>query len=99
VALTVQALVIPALVAGIQLATCSGVRGWLDAGDTGHAPGAGKPRHDKRDEGEETSLSKSALKIAHEKGLGRSAVAGPDYWEDEGKTLSEWRDEKVGEGD
>ncbi|MFZ1102295.1 MAG: hypothetical protein WAN86_05525, partial [Hyphomicrobiaceae bacterium] len=30
--------------------------------------------------GEETSLSKSALQIAHEKGLGWSAVAGPDYW-------------------
>jgi hypothetical protein len=52
---TVQAVVIPARVAGIQPATCAGVRGWLDAGDTGHAPGAGKPRHDKRDEASGTA--------------------------------------------
>jgi len=44
--------------------------------------------------GEEQSLSGSALKIAHEKGLGWSAVAGPDYWKYEGKTLSELREEK-----
>src|SRR4051794_18343055 len=40
--------------------------------------------------GIEESLSSSALQIAHEKGLGWSAVAGPDYWKFEGKTLSEW---------
>ena len=41
--------------------------------------------------GKEHSLSSSALEIAHEKGLGWSAVAGPDYWKYEGKTLSELR--------
>jgi hypothetical protein len=45
--------------------------------------------------GKEHSLSSSALEIAHEKGLGWSAVAGPDYWKYEGKTLSELRDEKT----
>jgi hypothetical protein len=45
--------------------------------------------------GEQHSLSSSALEIAHEKGLGWSAVAGPDYWKYEGKTLSELRDEKT----
>jgi hypothetical protein len=44
--------------------------------------------------GKETSLSNSALEIAREKGLGWSAVAGPDYWKYEGKTLSEVREEK-----
>lgn len=47
--------------------------------------------------GREQSLSSSALEIAHEKGLGWSAVAGPDYWKFEGKTLSELRDEKTSE--
>jgi T5orf172 domain len=58
-------------------------------------------RGDRRIEfrGEETSLSRSALQIAHEKGLGWSAVAGPDYWKYDGKTLSEWRDDKVDEDD
>jgi hypothetical protein len=45
--------------------------------------------------GQEHSLSSSALEIAHEKGLGWSAVAGPDYWKYEGKTLSELREEKA----
>lgn len=45
--------------------------------------------------GEEQSLSSSALQIAHEKGLGWSAVAGPDYWKFEGKTLSELREENA----
>jgi hypothetical protein len=45
--------------------------------------------------GEEQSLSSSALQIANEKGLGWSAVAGPDYWKFEGKTLSEPREEKA----
>jgi hypothetical protein len=49
--------------------------------------------------GKETSLSSSALEIAHEKGLGWSAIAGPHYWKYEGKTLSEWREEKAGEED
>jgi hypothetical protein len=49
--------------------------------------------------GKEDSLSSSALQIAHEKGLGWSAVAGPDYWKYEGKTLSEWREEKAGDED
>lgn len=43
---------------------------------------------------EETSLSKAALEIAHEKGFGWSAVAGPDYWKYKGKTLSELREGK-----
>jgi len=45
--------------------------------------------------GDEQSLSSSALQIAHEKGLGWSAIAGPDYWKFEGKTLSELREEKA----
>ena len=45
--------------------------------------------------GKEDSLSNSALEIAHEKGLGWSAVAGPDYWKYEGKTLSELREKKA----
>jgi hypothetical protein len=45
--------------------------------------------------GQEASLSSSALDIAHEKGLGWSAIAGPDYWKYEGKTLSELREEKA----
>lgn len=45
--------------------------------------------------GQEHSLSSSALEIAHEKGFGWSAVAGPDYWKYEGKTLSEIREEKL----
>jgi hypothetical protein len=45
--------------------------------------------------GKEESLSSSALEIAHEKGLGWSAVAGPDYWKYDGKTLSELREEKA----
>jgi hypothetical protein len=49
--------------------------------------------------GEERSLSSSALEIAHEKGLGWSAIAGPDYWKFEGRTLSELRDEKVSQSD
>lgn len=44
--------------------------------------------------GQKDSLSNSALTIAHEKGLGWSAIAGPDYWKYEGKTLSELREEK-----
>jgi T5orf172 domain len=44
--------------------------------------------------GTEQSLSSSALEIAREKGLGWSAVAGPDYWKYEGKTLSELREER-----
>ena len=44
--------------------------------------------------GQEHSLSSSALEIAREKGLGWSAIAGPDYWKYEGKTLSELREEK-----
>jgi hypothetical protein len=46
--------------------------------------------------GEEHSLSSSALDIANEKGLGWSAIAGPDYWKYDGKTLSKLREE-VGE--
>lgn len=46
--------------------------------------------------GQEHSLSSSALDIAHEKGLGWSAIAGPEYWKYDGKTLSEWRDEESG---
>lgn len=48
---------------------------------------------------EEHSLSSSALEIAHEKGLGWSAIAGPDYWKFEGKTLSELRDERPSDTD
>jgi hypothetical protein len=44
--------------------------------------------------GQEHSLSSSALEIAHEKGFAWSAVAGPDYWKFEGKTLSEWREDE-----
>jgi hypothetical protein len=44
--------------------------------------------------GQDESLSSSALQIAHEKGLGWSAVAGPDYWKFDGRTLSELREEK-----
>jgi hypothetical protein len=44
--------------------------------------------------GQEHSLSSSALEIAHEKGFGWSAVAGPDYWKYEGKTLSELREDQ-----
>jgi hypothetical protein len=44
--------------------------------------------------GAEHSLSSSALEVAHEKGLGWSAIAGPDYWKYEGKTLSDLREEK-----
>ena len=44
--------------------------------------------------GQEHSLSSAALEIAHEKGLGWSAIAGPDYWKYEGRTLSELREEK-----
>ncbi len=47
--------------------------------------------------GQEHSLSSSALDVAHEKGFGWSAIAGPDYWKYEGKTLSELRDEKAEE--
>ncbi|MEJ2625916.1 MAG: GIY-YIG nuclease family protein [Pseudolabrys sp.] len=43
--------------------------------------------------GEEQSLSSSALTVAHEKGLGWEAIAGPAYWKYDGKTLSELRDE------
>lgn len=43
--------------------------------------------------GQEHSLSSSALEIAHEKGFGWTAIAGPDYWKYEGKTLSELRAE------
>lgn len=43
--------------------------------------------------GEEESLSSSALTIAHEKGLGWQAVAGPAYWKFNGKTLAELRDQ------
>ncbi len=49
--------------------------------------------------GKETSLSSSALEIAHEKGLLWSAVAGPDYWKHDGRTLSEVREEKEEEED
>jgi len=45
--------------------------------------------------GKEASLSSSALEIAHEKGLGWSQIAGPDYWKYEGKTLSELRDDRA----
>jgi hypothetical protein len=44
--------------------------------------------------GQEHSLSSAALEIAHEKGLGWSAIAGPDYWKYDGKTLSELREEQ-----
>jgi hypothetical protein len=44
--------------------------------------------------GQKQSLSGSALEIAREKGLGWSAIAGPDYWKYEGRTLSELREEK-----
>lgn len=47
--------------------------------------------------GQEHSLSSSALEIAHEKGFQWSAVAGPDYWKYEGKTLSQLREDKQGE--
>jgi hypothetical protein len=43
--------------------------------------------------GEEHSLSSSALIIAHEKGLGWEAIAGPAYWKYDGRTLAELRDE------
>ena len=49
--------------------------------------------------GNEHSLSSSALDIAHEKGFGWSAIAGPDYWKHDGKTLSELREEKSSEED
>jgi hypothetical protein len=49
--------------------------------------------------GKEESLSSSALEIAHEKGHPWAAVAGPDYWKFEGKTLSELREEKAEQGD
>jgi T5orf172 domain len=45
--------------------------------------------------GQEHSLSSAALEIAHEKGLGWSQIAGPDYWKYDGRTLSELRDEKA----
>jgi hypothetical protein len=45
--------------------------------------------------GEETSLSKAALEIAHQKGYSWSTIAGPDYWKYGGKTLSELREEKL----
>jgi hypothetical protein len=47
--------------------------------------------------GEERSLSSSALEIAHEKGLGWSAIAGPDYWKYDGRTLSELREDEAGD--
>jgi hypothetical protein len=47
--------------------------------------------------GQEHSLSSSALMVAHEKGFDWSAIAGPQYWKFEGKTLSELREEKAGE--
>lgn len=43
--------------------------------------------------GKEDSLSNSALEIAHEKGYGWQAVAGPAYWKYNGKTLAELRDQ------
>jgi hypothetical protein len=43
--------------------------------------------------GQEESLSSSALTIAREKGYNWSAVAGPEYWKYEGRTLSEMREE------
>jgi hypothetical protein len=49
--------------------------------------------------GQEHSLSSSALEVAHEKGFGWSAIAGPQYWKYEGKTLSELREEKAGDED
>jgi hypothetical protein len=48
--------------------------------------------------GQEHSLSSSALIVAHEKGFGWSAIAGPDYWKYEGKTLSQMREDKIEEG-
>ena len=47
--------------------------------------------------GEEQSLSSAALTIAHEKGRQWSTIAGPDYWNFDGKTLSEIREEKAEE--
>lgn len=44
--------------------------------------------------GDETSLSRSALVVAHEKGYSWPTVAGPNYWKYEGKTLTELRDER-----
>jgi len=42
-------------------------------------------------EGEITSLSASASKIARRLGYNWKTIAGPDYWEYEGETLSERR--------
>lgn len=39
-----------------------------------------------------TSLSRSALEIAHEKGHGWTTIRGPAYWKYEGRTLVELRE-------
>jgi hypothetical protein len=44
--------------------------------------------------GEVTSLSKSALTLAHETGRNWSAIQGPQYWNYQGKSLEEMRQEK-----
>ncbi len=41
--------------------------------------------------GETTSLSRSALNIAHEEGFTWNAISGPEYWKFEGETLDERR--------
>jgi len=48
--------------------------------------------------GQPTSLSRSALIVAHEQGYGWKTIAGPYYWKYEGRTLGEIRD-KLEEGD
>jgi hypothetical protein len=49
--------------------------------------------------GEEDSISGSALKIAREKGYGWNQIAGPNYWKYNGRTLSEIRDDPLGNGE
>ncbi|MGQ0533652.1 MAG: GIY-YIG nuclease family protein [Caulobacteraceae bacterium] len=44
--------------------------------------------------GELTSLSRSALAVAHENGFRWKAVQGPAYWKYQGKTLDEHRHEE-----
>ena len=40
---------------------------------------------------EDTSLSRSALDIAHEEGFTWNAISGPEYWKYDGETLDERR--------
>jgi hypothetical protein len=44
-------------------------------------------------EGQETSLSASALEVARRQGYRWPTIAGPDYWLHDGKTLTALRDE------